>query len=387
MTDELGFLAGGGAMGKLVRRHDWGATPFGAPVTWPQSLRTAVSIMLNTKGLGTILWGPDLRLIYNDRYAETLAERHPDALGRPMMEVWGPTTAPLLDAFLRVMETGEGYADSTVELPMLRDGEWVTTWWDSTCSPIRGEDGGIIGLFNMALETTGQVAADRRRREVEIEREQLVRTLHEAQERQTLLNHELGHRLKNLLTIVQAVATQTIRQSNDLATAGDALSFRLAALGRAADVLTAASWDAADMATLARGAIDGQAGHTGRISIDGPPIRFNAQVSLALTLALHELATNATKYGALSNGSGHVDLCWAVQPGNTDMEKQRFTLSWRETGGPLVEPPSRRGFGSLLIERSLRSYFRGSITMNYDPSGLVFTIDAPLAHAIVEGNS
>jgi two-component sensor histidine kinase len=206
-------------------------------------------------------------------------------------------------------------------------------------------------------------------------------SLLEKEEQAKLLTGELGHRLKNLLAIVQAVASQTLRQATDLSTATDALSFRLAALGRATDVLTASSWEAADMHTLVRSAIGG---HASGVRLDGPPIRFNAQISLALALALHELATNATKYGALSNGTGYVDLCWVIRPGDTATDDPRFILSWREVGGPPVEPPSRRGFGSLLIERSLRSYFRGSISMNYEPSGLVFTIDAPLAGAGME---
>lgn len=200
-------------------------------------------------------------------------------------------------------------------------------------------------------------------------------SLLEKEEQAKLLAGELGHRLKNLLAITQAVASQTLRQATDLPTATDALSVRLAALGRATDVLTASSWEAADMHTLARSVIDG---HAGGVRLDGPPIRFNAQVSLALALVLHELATNATKYGALSNGTGHVDLQWAIRPDSTAADDPRFTLTWREVDGPLVEPPKRQGFGSLLIERSLRSYFRGLISMNYEPSGLVFTIDAPL---------
>lgn len=379
MTDGLGFLAGGGEMGELVRRHDWASTPLGAIEAWPQSLRTTIDIMLASGHGMCVMWGSERVFLYNDAYAPFLGARHPGALGQPTRTVWAELWSdigPLIDRTF----AGETLTFRDQPFTMTRHGFDEETWFDFSYSPVHGEDGKVAGLLNVTADSTPRVITER-------QRDAAIDELAAKEEQGRLLNQELGHRLKNLLSIVQAVATQTIRQSDDLATAGDALSFRLAALGRAADVLTAASWDAADMATLARAAIDGQAGHTGRIRIDGPPIRFNAQVSLALTLALHELATNATKYGALSNGSGHVDLCWAVQPGNTDMEKQRFTLSWREAGGPPVEPPSRRGFGSLLIERSLRSYFRGSITMNYNPSGLVFTIDAPLAHAIVEGNS
>ncbi len=195
-----------------------------------------------------------------------------------------------------------------------------------------------------------------------------------------LLNHELGHRLKNQLAIVQAVASQTLRQSGDLHRANEALASRLAALGRATDVLTRTEWTAADLHTLARTALSAHQSVAGRFHFAGPTIRFDPQVSLALTLAFHELMTNAIKYGALSNDSGHVELSWSVRAG-ANADEPRFDLVWREVGGPEVRPPTRRGFGSVMIERSLRSYFRGDTAIAYEPAGLIFRIDAPLGTA------
>ncbi|MGI4731804.1 MAG: sensor histidine kinase [Janthinobacterium lividum] len=195
-----------------------------------------------------------------------------------------------------------------------------------------------------------------------------------------LLNHELGHRLKNQLAIVQAVASQTLRQASDLRSANEALSSRLAALGRATDVLTRSEWTAADLHTLARTALMAHQSVAGRFHLDGPALRFDPQVSLALTLAFHELMTNAIKYGALSNDGGHVDLSWSVRAGPIGAEP-RFILTWQEVGGPPVRMPARRGFGSVMIERSLRSYFRGETSIAYEPDGLIFRIDAPLGEA------
>ncbi|WP_254606562.1 sensor histidine kinase [Sphingomonas bacterium] len=200
------------------------------------------------------------------------------------------------------------------------------------------------------------------------------------EEQLQLLNQELGHRLKNQLAIVQAVASQTMRQAGDLRSANEALSSRLAALGRATDVLTRSDWTAADLHTLAQTALMAHQSVAGRFHIQGPALRFGSQVSLALTLAFHELMTNAIKYGALSNDEGHVDLGWSVQPGPNGGEP-RFNLVWREVDGPQVRPPVRRGFGSMMIERSLRAYFRGDTAIDYDPAGLVFRIDAPLGDA------
>jgi len=206
----------------------------------------------------------------------------------------------------------------------------------------------------------------------------------EQDERLRLLNGELGHRIKNLLTIVGAVAAQTLRQAGDLKTANDALASRLAALGKATEFLTASESDSADLHALASAAFDAHGCHGSRCHYEGPVIRFNAQVTVALALALHELVTNATKYGALSNDVGRVDLSWAILPGPNG-DEPRFSLTWQERGGPEVRVPTRRGFGSLMIERSLRSYFRGDTAITFDPAGVVFRIDAPLAGAGVEG--
>lgn len=237
-----------------------------------------------------------------------------------------------------------------------------------------------IGIVLLAVELR---AAFRRARLLVAEREAAHARLVEREEQFRLLNQELGHRLKNLLTVVQAVAGQTLRQSPDLKSANDALAFRLASLGQAADVLTASKWNATDIHAIATAALRTANGRACRIHLEGPSIDLKPQVAFALTLTLHELVTNAFKYGALSIDSGHVDLHWSVEPG-AEASSQRFTLVWREIGGPAVQQPTRRGFGSLMIERLLASYFRGETSITYDPAGLVFRIDAPLAGARAE---
>lgn len=222
-----------------------------------------------------------------------------------------------------------------------------------------------------------------RARSMLAERERINVRLLEQEERSRLLNQELGHRLKNLLTIVQAVVGQTLRQSDDLASASKALAFRLAAFGRAADVLTASSWEAADLHSLVQAALSPHGASASRLHVTGPSIRFRSQVALALALALHELATNAAKYGALSNDTGFVEIEWSVDHG-PERQERRFRFRWRELGGPPVHPPSRRGFGSLMIERSLSGYFKGGTSVDYPTEGLVFKIDAPLTPEQVE---
>ena len=206
------------------------------------------------------------------------------------------------------------------------------------------------------------------------------REVKRAEEQQLLLNHELSHRLKNVLAVVQSVAAQTLRQADDLPSANAALSARLAALGEATNVLTASSWASADLLDVIGRALAPHGAIGERLRVHGPTFTLNAQVALAFALALHELATNAAKYGALSNDEGHVRLSWSIDDVDPAKER-RFVFTWQEVGGPTVTPPSRRGFGSMMIERSLRAYFRGEASLDYHPAGLVFTLDAPLTDA------
>ncbi len=157
------FLAGGGEMGALMRAHDWAATPFGPLAQWPQSLRSMVAACLNSPLLGTVLWGPELRMLYNDTYIPSMADRHPAALGRPVADVWGEAWALVAPPFLQALRTGEGFAQDRVELPMVRRGVAEITYWNISATPIRGEDGSIVGLLNQGVEITGEVIADQKR--------------------------------------------------------------------------------------------------------------------------------------------------------------------------------------------------------------------------------
>ena len=162
--DEVpAFLSGGGEMGALMRSHDWAATPFGPIEDWPQSLRSMVGACLNSPLLGTVLWGPELRMLYNDTYIPSMADRHPAALGQPVTEVWGEVWDMVAPPFHHAMRTGEGFAQNRVELPMVRNGQPEVTYWNISATPIFGEDGRILGLLNQGIEITGQVIAEQQR--------------------------------------------------------------------------------------------------------------------------------------------------------------------------------------------------------------------------------
>ncbi len=198
-----------------------------------------------------------------------------------------------------------------------------------------------------------------------------------AAEHQKLLIDELNHRVKNTLATVQSIATQTLRTADSTQDAKDALERRLLALSRAHDVLTRESWEGADLMDVVERALEPYQVHgESRLHVTGPHVRLTPRMSLALAMALHELATNAVKYGALSNKSGVVEVSWKVQNGAAP---PRLVLRWKEAGGPPVAAPRRRGFGSRLIERSLAQDLDGQVEIAFAPTGVVCTVNAPVA--------
>lgn len=196
------------------------------------------------------------------------------------------------------------------------------------------------------------------------------------EERQRLLINELNHRVKNTLATVQSIAVQSFRDAG--AASGPnftAFQDRLFALASAHDILTRDNWEGAELREIVGEVIEPYCRlSNGRCDIDGPCVRLTPSMALALSMAVHELATNAAKYGALSVPTGQVSISWAIMPG----EPRYLTLCWQERGGPPVAPPTRKGFGTRLIERSLAQELAGEVNLAYVPAGVVCTIKAPL---------
>jgi two-component sensor histidine kinase len=190
-----------------------------------------------------------------------------------------------------------------------------------------------------------------------------------------LLVNELNHRVKNTLATVQSIAVQTFRQTPDPREARATLEARLIALGRAHNVLSDQKWESADVGGMVNEVLEPFAARDGgRLHAAGEPARIAPRCTLILSLVLHELATNATKYGAWSIQTGVVAVDWS----KIDRENaQWLRLTWREHGGPQVQAPQRKGFGSRLIEQGL-SDVGGTTTVSYDPAGFVCTLECPV---------
>ncbi len=199
-----------------------------------------------------------------------------------------------------------------------------------------------------------------------------------AEQRQKLLIDELNHRVKNTLATVQSLAAVTAAQSASQADFLVGFQARLAALSKAHDQLTRRQWRDADLRELLATELAACCADADRISLEGAEIRVRPSVALTLALLFHELAVNALKFGALSAPTGKVAICWRIRDSRQDDGPAGLEIAWRESGGPAVKPPQRHGFGSLLLERSLRSEHGGSASIDYRPDGVLVHIRLPL---------
>lgn len=235
--------------------------------------------------------------------------------------------------------------------------------WDVQVSPIFGPDGRPTHILSISRDITAEWNA--------------LAELKQANERQTLLTMELQHRIKNTLAMIGAIANQTMR-GDDVAAARSAFTARLITLGSAHDILTRSSWSAAPIHDIVEGALAPHRTRQNRIKIGGPVVELQPKQALALSLALHELATNAVKYGALSNATGTVEVAWRLDDG---LGVPTFNFLWREHNGPPVTPPpeTKRGFGTRLIERVLSSEFGVKADIDYRPDGVCFALAVPVS--------
>ena len=634
------------SLGPLVGGFDWSSTPLGPIESWPDRLRFAAEICHRLSGAAAVYWGPELTLLYNDRFAALLRDRHPEALGRPARDVWARIWEDVGPQFAHVMASGEGLAVSEWMVPRERDGAIEESFWTYNLTPILGDDGRVAGILTQREDVTRAVQAQRRlafqveladtlrglrdavavmetasallgrylgvgrvgfaeidearnlvsidsewlrdssiqslvrqwvlseglgaealayfrsgevlalgdirilpaavpervttwaelgvraliavplvrdgqlkallyvndpeprewkrseaamardvaeRSWAAIERARAEQSLREsedhyrhsvelhpqvtwtalpdgvinriaqrweewtgssglaggwrdgmhpddhghtlaqwahsletgepydvehrivrrdgsvrwarsrayprrgadgaillwygttedvhdqrvAEERQRLLINELNHRVKNNLATVQAIAFQTLKGDIPLAEARARFEARLMALSRAHNLLTEQNWGGASLERVVRDSTEHLGGEQGRYLLEGPPVWIAPRAALALALALHELGTNAAKYGALSRDGGRVSIGWTTAEG-------RLVVAWKEEGGPPVTAPGARGFGSRLIEQGLAGDLGGSARLDFEPDGLRCTIDAALASVRAE---
>jgi PAS domain S-box-containing protein len=233
-------------------------------------------------------------------------------------------------------------------------GDW--RWVLDTATPRLDASGQFLGHIGSIVDVT-----ERRRREDD----------------RKLLIHELNHRIKNTLSIAQVLARQTLRNAGVDGSVQESLVGRFVAMASAQEAIAAESWNGSDLRFLISSALKPFESHDpARIQVDGEPIGITARSTMSLSLAIHELATNAAKYGALSTDNGRLEISWTVD--RPEAEDRSLTITWQETGGPPVSEPTKSGFGSVLLDRVLTSEFGAEVDREFACKGLIVTLRLPL---------
>jgi len=259
---------------------------------------------------------------------------------------------------LALVHSGESLRIETVR--QTRDGTRINV--SINAAPILGPSGAIIGMSSIAHDITERKAAEQHQR---------------------ILMRELTHRSKNLLAVVQSIAGQTIRSADSLADFQSRFDKRLQGIAASHDLLVMQNWTGAPLNDLALRQLeifveDGR----GNITLDGPDVRLSPDAAQSIGLALHELATNSMKYGALSIPTGKVEFSWGFEPNAT--EPRQLRLRWRERGGPPVVPPTRKGFGHFVINRLVSQSLEGKVQIDFPPDGFVWTLTIPTTQLLSE---
>lgn len=300
----------------------------------------------------------DGRFLMANRGTSELLGMAPELyLGRTDLEVLQDQdeAARIMRTDRRIMTTGQ--QEQVEEDVRLADG--APAIWLSTKAPLRDADGAVIGLIGSSVDIT-----ERRR----------------AEERERMLAQEVDHRGKNLLAVVQSVVQLTRADTIEdfVATVGG----RIAALSRTHSLLAESRWKGAELATIIREELAPFTGaRTERVAIDGAPLQLRPEAAQTLALVVHELATNAAKYGALSTEDGQLRVHWRIDAGAS--QGDQLNALWVETGGPSVTAPTRRGFGSTIIKTGVERQLRGRLLKTWRPEGLLCEVSVPIDELVV----
>lgn len=301
-------------------------------------------------GFIAVLTGPEQRFeLANAAYRRMVGNR--DLVGltarEAFPEIEGQGFFELLD---RVYQTGTPYVGQRLPITFRNEstGPFPIRWLDFVYQPIIEADGSTSGVFVEGQDVTEHVRAE---------------------DRLARINEELRHRVKNMIAVIGAVAKQTMRHAVD----PDALNTfqaRLVAFGTAHDALTNAEGATRNVEDIIHVSLDPHLPDPGRCSLSGPALMLGPKQAVGLALTIHELATNALKYGALASSAGRIDVSWVDTGGE-------FVLRWRESGGPSVAAPRKLGFGSRLIENVIAADLGGKATSEFHPDGFRLVLTAP----------
>ncbi|WP_170118021.1 PAS domain-containing protein [Cereibacter johrii] len=304
-----------------------------------------------TEAMPQLVWSalPDGSCdFFNRRWTECTGTGTERALGDGWRAFYHPDDQPAIDRlWLQALRTGEHYE---IEYRLRhRDGSY--RWMLGRGAPVRDEAGGILRWMGTCTD---------------------IHDLKLAHQRQQILLGEMEHRVKNILALVQAVARQTFGRIPEASAALGAYGGRLQSLAGAYSHLNHESWERASLRHIVATSIGGCGARAEAWSLDGPEVMLPPRSAVPLSMAIHELCTNAVKYGALSAPEGRVTIRWRLGP------QDRLTLVWAEADGPHVVPPSRAGFGMRMIETVLAVEAGGTVRLDFRPEGVRCEIEVPI---------
>ncbi len=312
-----------------------------------------VEMFMSAPGFVAILSGPDhVFQMQNAAYARIVGRD--DVIGKPIREALPDLTGQgyfeLLDSVFATGEPYEGKGSLVTFRPEGSDRE-LNRNIDFVYQPIRNAEGAVVGIIVQGHDVTETV---------------------QAAQRQRLMIDELNHRVKNTLATIQSIAMQTARSHEDPRTFAESFQARLMSLSHTHDLLTCSHWEGADLRAVLEH--ETAAHGSNRIVLNGPSLALGPAAALSMGMIFHELATNAAKYGALYDPDGRVFVDWTI----ANQQSRVLTLIWREVGGPPVVAPSRKGFGSRLIERNVRHDLAGDAKLSYASTGFMAELSVPL---------
>jgi two-component system CheB/CheR fusion protein len=254
-----------------------------------------------------------------------------------------------------VVQAVEEKSVYNIEYRVRRPATGEVAWVAAMGRGVYGSDGAVRGMIGIVQDVTERMVTH---------------------ERQALLIRELHHRVKNTLATVQAIVGSTARSATSIDDFYEAFVGRIVSLAHTHNLLTEDFWQTAPLQELLQNELGPYDDDTRtRVVMGGPPVELPSSAAVPVGMAIHELTTNAAKYGALSVMGGRIEIAWDVVPGP---EGPRLTFAWTEHGGPRVSPPQRQGFGSRLLQRVLTTQLQAQVTIDFEPEGLRFRMDAPL---------
>ncbi len=313
--------------------------------------------VLNNASVSILLMNDEQRCVYMNRAAELLTGytlKEVMALDKPLHDIIHHTYPDGRPFPLHECAIDRAFPEHNQtqgeEVFVHKDGSFYPVTF--TASPIRDAESQTIGT----IVEVRDISEERR-----------------AKERQRLLVNELNHRVKNTLATVQSIAWQSFKGTDP--DAFGRFSGRLTTLSKAHNVLTETSWSQASLAAIVDTATEPF--DRSRITVDGPDAAVHPKAAVSLSMVLHELATNAVKYGALSNEQGHVAISWSCA---VEDDRTVIDFAWRELGGPVISKPERRGFGLRLIEAQAALEFGGTAGIQFLPEGLVCEMRLVMPH-------